>query len=288
MYKSYQFSIITNDGIITSRHYGIDDEIHEVAADLWERMQSVENENDLLSRLSAITNHYNISAAGTDESDNPKMLFSKPLPETDEISYDINGDWYADFIVIRNLTDRDWDITAINGKKDEVCLYNGEGVIFNLGGFYAGSDEDIARRKTIAELDELKENLWDSNADKNYSMLWNICAEYDNDQHDNLYLTDIIQEAEFMDEYLLEDYFQNVLAKEPNLARIRHFIGDTYDDTIYKFDGYGNLANVDKDDFTEVIDNVQDKLLEAIAPEKPIRPQSGMGGGATHANGAEM
>ncbi|GHV00909.1 hypothetical protein FACS1894211_09490 [Clostridia bacterium] len=105
-----------------------------------------------------------------------------------------------------------------------------------------------------------------------------------------MYLTDIIQEAEFVDEELLNDYFQNVLAKEPSLARIRHFIGDTHDDEIYRFDGYGNLANVDKGDFEDVIYNVQEKIIEAIEPEKPIRPQSGSESGTTpaHIGGTEM
>lgn len=288
MYKSYQLAIITDNGIVTSRHYGIDDETAEVVADLWERMQSVENEKDLLARLSAITNHYNVSAAGSDESDEPKMLFTTALPETDEIVFDINGEWYADFMVIQNLADRDFDISSLRGKHEAICLYSGESVVLNLGEFYAGSDEDIARRKTLAELDDLKENLWDNNAGKNYSQLWNLCADYDNDQNDNLYLTDIIQEAEFVDEYLLEDYFQNVLAKDPSLARIKHFIGDTYDDEIYRFDGYGNLENVDKDDFIDVIDNVQDRLLEAIEPNKPILPQSDNNKKPAHAGGTAM
>jgi hypothetical protein len=288
MYKSYQLSIITDGGIVTSRHYGIYDEVHEVVADLWERMESVENEKSLLTQLSAITNRYNVSAAGTDESDNPKMLFTKDLPDTDEILFDIDDEWYADFVVIRNLTDRDFDISGLRGKHSDICLYNGESLVLNLGEFYAGSDADIARHKMLAELDALRENLWDNNAGKNYSVLWNLCADYDNEQKDSLYLTDIVQEAEFVDEYLLEDYFQNVLAKDPCLARIRYFLGDTYDDEIYRFDGYGNLANVDKDDFINVIDNVQDKLHSAIAPEKPCLLHGGSDKHAARAGGAEM
>ena len=288
MYKSYQLSIITNNGIITSRHYGINGEVHEVTADLWERMQSVENKKDLRSRLSSIANDYGISNE-TDIADNPQTLFTQKLSDIDEIPFDIEGEWYSDFVIIRNLTDRDIDITNLRGSHKEICLYNGEGLVLNLGGFYAGSDEDIVRRKTIAELDDLKENLWDTNAGKNYSMLWNICAEYDNEQQDRLYLTDIIQEAEFVDEWYLEDYFVNVLAKEPSLTRIRNFIGDTYDDDIYRFDGEGNLSNVDKDDFIEVIGNVQDKLLDAIEPEKPFRTQSGSSKDTARAHdGAEM
>jgi hypothetical protein len=284
MYKSYQLSIITNDAIITTPHYGVDDEIAGVTADLWERIAAVENTEDLRQAFHSFMQGYNTDASGADSIN----LFTRPIPDMDEIIFDHEGEWYADFVVIRNLTDRDIDITDLRGKHNSMRLYDGESVILNLGGFYAGSGEDIARRKLLAELDNLKENLWDDNAGKNYSLLWNLCADYDNNQNDRLYLTDIVSEAGFVDEYLLEDYFQNVLAKEPSLARIKCFLGDTHDDDIYKFDGCGNLANVDKDDFIEVIENVQDKITDAIEPEKALNPQIGSDHRHARTGGAEM
>lgn len=273
MYKTYQLSILTDDGIIISRHYGIDGEPAEILAELWEPITKAETQSDLRKTIAEGMSNHNNPFTQAEALKNSIEIYDEKLSDTDEIPFDIEGAWYSDFVVIRNLTDRDFNLTSLRGQHQAICLYNGEGVILNLGEFYAGSDEDIARRKLIFDLEDLKENLWDSDANKNYSLIWNLCSDYDNEQRDGLYLTDIIQEAEFIDEYLLEDYFKNVLAKEPSLARLRHFIGDTYEDDLYKFDGYGNLANVDKDDFIEVIDNVQDKLLDAIEPEKPIQPQ---------------
>jgi len=170
MYSSYQLSIITNDGIVTTPHYGADDEIADVIAELWDKLQTVENTNDLCSRFAAFTQSCDPE---TPEAGKVNLL-TQVLPETDGIVFDRDGAWYADFVIIRNLTDRDFDITSLRGTDKETCLYNGESVVLNLGGFHAGSDTDIARRKMLAELDGLKENLWDDNAGKNYSMLWNL------------------------------------------------------------------------------------------------------------------
>ena len=285
MYKSYQLSVITDAGIITTPHYGVDDEITDIIEELWGRIAAVENKDDLRKAFAEFTQNNGQKNADADK----VGIFTHALPVADELCYSIEGEWYADFTVIRNITDRDFDITALNGKHSAICLCSDESVVLNLGEFYAGSDDDIARRKLIAELEDLKENLWDDNADKNYSALWNLCADYDNTQRDNLYLTDIISEAEFVDDELVDQYFKSILETNASLARIRHFIGDTRDDYIYKLDGYGNLANVDKDDFIEVIDNVQDKLIDTIEPEKPYAPQGGSGKrGAAHAGGAAM
>jgi hypothetical protein len=284
MYKSYQLSIITDGGIVTTRHYGVDGDPAEITAELWEDTESVENKDGLREAFAAFTKGYDPEMPDAGKVN----LFTRAIDGTDEIAFDHEGEWYADFVIVRNLTDKDFNISALRGKYDEICLYNGEGVVLNLGGFYAGSDADVTRRKLLAELEDLKENLWDNDASKNYSLVWNLCSDYDNDQQDDLYLTDIITEAEFVDEYLLEDYFQNVLAKDPSLARIRNFIGDTDEDAIYKFDGYGNLANVDKDDFIDVIDRVQEKVIGAIEPEKPYRPQSKLGKSHAHTDGACM
>jgi len=284
MYKSYQLSIITDDGIVTTRHCGIEGEVIDVVEDFWVRLKAVEDKDGLRKAFAEFIKSYAAKNPDKEKAD----MFSHALPDTDEINCGAEDQWYADFTLIRNLTDRNFDISGLCGKHKELCLCNGETLALNLGGFYAGSDEDIARRKLLAQLKDLKENLWDDNTEKNYSQLWNLCADYDNKQRDNLYLTDVIQEAEFVDEELLEDYFKNVLAKDFSLARIRHFLGDTRDDDIYRFDGYGNLANVDNDDFIEVIDNVEDKLIGAIEPELPRESESGGGEYAARAGGAEM
>jgi len=47
MYKSYQLSTITDDGIVTTRHCGIDGEIIDVVEDFWGRLKAVENKDGL-------------------------------------------------------------------------------------------------------------------------------------------------------------------------------------------------------------------------------------------------
>ena len=63
----------------------------------------------------------------------------------------------------------------------------------------------------------------------------------------------------FVDEEIME-----YLIKEnsTSLSRLRCFIGDTYDNNIYKLDGYGNLENVSNDDFEYCIDECIEKLKE--------------------------
>lgn len=297
MYKSYQLAIITDGGIVTTRHYSLyDEEVTEVVADLWERLNGVENAEGLREAVAAFIKEREDMLADDDKvicDAAPKNIseietFTSKLPDTDAILFDINGKWYADFAIIRNLTDRNFNIHGLLGSDKALCLYNGESVALYVGEFYAGSDKDIARRKLLTELGELKENLWDNDANKNYSALWQLCAEYDDDYND-LDLTDIIGEANFMDDSDLEEHFQNVILPDASLERIRYFIGDTYDDYIYRIDTYGNLQNAKKDDFIEVIDNVQDNLIDAIEPEKPYYPQSGSASGnAAHAGGSAM
>lgn len=98
---------------------------------------------------------------------------------------------------------------------------------------------------------------------ENYANLWNACADYDNNHHGS-YLTDRIQDYDFVDDEILE----YIVIKEAKggVDRLRFFIGDTYSDNLYRLDGYGNLANVDNSDFEDLIDDIVQTLEEDITP----------------------
>lgn len=124
-------------------------------------------------------------------------------------------------------------------------------------------------KETIKNFEELKENLT-YDKEENYCNLVNIAIDYDNEAQDDLYLYDTIQElCNFVDEEILQQLIKEN-AKD-GLSRLRYFINNTYDDTIYKLDGYENLENVDNSDFEYCIDECIEKLktkLEELENEK--------------------
>ena len=67
--------------------------------------------------------------------------------------------------------------------------------------------------------------------------------------------------TEFVDDEIL-----TYLIKEnsDSVSRLRCFINDTNDDNIYKLDGYGNLENVNINDFEFCIDEAITKLKESL------------------------
>lgn len=118
------------------------------------------------------------------------------------------------------------------------------------------------RKETIKKLEEVKNNL-SYNNDKNYCDMINTLIDYDNEAQDNLYLYDRIQEmTEFVDDEMLNNYL--IKENSDSISRLRYFINNTQDDDIYKLDGYGNLENVDKQDFEDCIDEAIDILKESL------------------------
>lgn len=117
------------------------------------------------------------------------------------------------------------------------------------------------KKETIKKLEEIKKNLSYDNGE-NYRNMVNTMIDYDNEAQDDLYLYDTTQELiEFVDEEILE-YLIN--QNKDSLSRLRYFINDTYDDSIYKLNGYGNLENVERDDFIYCIDEAISKLKESM------------------------
>lgn len=118
------------------------------------------------------------------------------------------------------------------------------------------------KQKTIEKFENLKKRVDEQGASTNYYELTNIAIDYDNEAQDELYLYDLIQGlCEFVDDEILEDIITN--EAKYGVARLRCFINNTYDADIYKLDGYGNLENVNDDDFIYCIDKCIDKLKEA-------------------------
>jgi len=117
------------------------------------------------------------------------------------------------------------------------------------------------RKEAIKALKDVKEELnWDM--EENYCNMINIMIDYDNQAQDDLYLYDTTRErVEFIDEELLDYLIRDC---DNDLGRLRCFIGDTYSANIYKLDGYGNLENVNKEDFEYCIDEAINDLQEVL------------------------
>lgn len=265
MYKTYQFALVTNDSLITTTAFGLDtydldSTVAETLSGYWDSLHYVENAEELQAMVDEINKEHFQDEQGDAQ---PKIqihqfpnLYDKPLS-----TYFLGE---ADYVLAKNLTEQELQIAFQKDKKEFVCTLDDENIVLlNLGEVYITDSDDFDKVKVIEQLEELRGNL-SHDMSRNYSDLWNLCADFDNENQGSPYLTDTIQEAEFVDEYLLEDYMKNQDLTDIN--RLRCFIGDTYSDDIYRFDGYGNLANVDNSDFEEVIDNLLYELNGAIQP----------------------
>ena len=110
------------------------------------------------------------------------------------------------------------------------------------------------------ELQELKEGL-NLDMEQNYKKIYDLCFGY---EYQDLDLIELIEDENFMTDERVSDYIQ----RNPDEARLRHFFGKTYTDSIYKMNGYGNLANVNKGDFEDLINSLVEKIEEEIKSEK--------------------
>lgn len=116
--------------------------------------------------------------------------------------------------------------------------------------------------ETIKKLEELKSNF-SYDMEENYKNMVNIMIDYDNEAQDDLYLYDTtLQLIEFVDEETFKYYIEYQF-KEFGMCRAPYiFRSLEYSDSIYKIDAYGNLQNVDTEDFTYCIDEAIKKLSE--------------------------
>ena len=267
-----QIAIITPEGkLITSAEFNgdmyYDGEGH--GKEVVEALESIETEEEYREFINDFNDRYFRYS-------DREMFY-----DCDESFYDMStdyfGKWFSDYVYIKNLSGKtvvftDADKQKIAQEPDTLAAFNfGKfyasdaedfekrefieqlGILtlaaFNFGKFYASDAEDFEKREFIEQLGILKNGLdWDM--EENYANLWNACADYDNN-HRGSYLTDRIQEYDFVDDEVL-DYILVEQSKN-GLSSLRCFIGDTYNASLYRLDGYGNLANVDNSDFEYLI-----------------------------------
>ncbi len=121
-----------------------------------------------------------------------------------------------------------------------------------------------ALRQVKRELNDIKERSY-YEYDRKYSDIYNACVDLDNNYND-IYLCDYIQEQNFVNEDEVEEFL--IRENSDSLARLRCFMGDTYDDTLYRINGYGNLENVDNDDLNCLCDELIEQIEDYIDEEK--------------------
>lgn len=188
--------------------------------------------------------------------------------EPDDSYFDMSTDYFdkrfSDYVYVKNLTDHDINFKLSYGKSIDVKPK--EVMVFNFGSLWLDDTQQQERLELIGDLQTIKENLSCLNKSKQYSDIYNKCVDYDNTYND-LNLTDYICEENFMDDYDVEEYVKN---NADDVNRLRYFLGDTYDDEIYKLDGYGNLQNVDDTDFECLIDELTSTIHNAIVDDLNI------------------
>lgn len=115
-------------------------------------------------------------------------------------------------------------------------------------------------------LKELKEKIENINMgydyEQNYCDLYNAVVDYENETQHFFGLTDLFND--FITYDLAEELAKNELERN-GLLRLYYFLGDAnlnYD--IFKLNAYGNLQDINIDDFNclkeEIIDKINDEL----------------------------
>ena len=237
-----QIAIITPEGkILTSTEFNGDMYFDGHGKDVYDGLECVENVED----YEELVEEFN-----RDNFQYERQLFYDCDDRFFNMQDDYFGKWFSDYVYIKNLSGNPVVFTDANGKR--IQLDSDTTAVFNFGEFVASSAEDFETRKFIKQLEQKKNDLIHNSAIENYSEIYNMCSDFDNDHH-GIYLTDKIWQHDFVGEEVLE-YI--VKERATDLSRLRCFIGDTYDDDIYILDGYGNLANVTDGDYEELIDDL--------------------------------
>lgn len=118
-------------------------------------------------------------------------------------------------------------------------------------------------KQIIKQLKDFKSTIRNRTNYDNYHELYNLCCDLE--EGTNLYLTDKINDKDFVCDDM-EDYL--IKQNSDSIERLRYFIGDTYHDWIYRLDGYGNLENVDNDDFEYLCDELIDMVNDYFKEDK--------------------
>lgn len=245
-----KLAIITTEGkILSSTEFNGSMFYDGNGRDAYERLDSIDHVEEYEDFVQEFNDeYYKYGSVSTYEYDESVL----------DMQDDYLGKWFSDFVYIKNLSDKSVIITDANGER--LSLNPDITMVLYFGEFVAASLEDYEAIAFIDNIEGMKDKLtYDSR--KNYSEIWNMCSDYDS-EHSGVYLTDRIQEHDFVDEEILE-YIVNDNATD--VSRLRCFINDTYDDDIYMLDGYGNLANVDSGDFESLIDDLIDDLKNNIS-----------------------
>lgn len=117
-------------------------------------------------------------------------------------------------------------------------------------------------------LKELKEKIENFNIsydyEQNYCDLYNAVVDYENETQNFIGLSDAFND--FVNYDLAEEIARNEL-DNGGLVRLYYFLGDAnLNNNIFKINGYGNLEDIDIDDFNylkeELLDIINDNLEE--------------------------
>lgn len=117
-------------------------------------------------------------------------------------------------------------------------------------------------------LKELKEKIENFNIsydyEQNYCDLYNAVIDYENETQNFIGLSDAFND--FVNYDLAEEIARNEL-DNGGLVRLYYFLGDAnLNNNIFKINGYGNLEDIDIDDFNylkeELLDIINDNLEE--------------------------
>ena len=114
------------------------------------------------------------------------------------------------------------------------------------------------KKHIIEELKNLKKEM-PFDYEVAYNRIYNICNECEC-EYSEPNLTAYLEDENFVNDEWVTEYIK----ENPDITRLRYFIGDTYDASLYKLDGYGNLSNILEEDLQFLCDSLINMIDENI------------------------
>jgi hypothetical protein len=174
----------------------------------------------------------------------------------------------TDFVIVKNLSDMDFNIVPFSFKEEDIGLYSGDLLVLGEeGSFYAGSDKDIAKRVMVFKIERYVGKISDD-IQYNFEELFAICDSYDRKYEGELALSNIAGAA-FVDVPGLKEKIRDYHGRCDFLTWLRDFVGDTADADYYCIDFDGKLKIAEAGDFKVIAGIIRDKVFDAIKPELP-------------------
>ncbi len=182
---------------------------------------------------------------------NEELVYQKrgDFKEILDMSKDYFGDWFSDYLYIKNLSSEPKEITLNYGKT--LLLDPNRLMVLNFGNLFSFNSEQRDRVEFLEDLAKLRDSVPNGPRKDVYNKLYKECL--DHDKYFGTELCDYIEGLDFVDEDTVSDFIR---ANADDPRKVRNYLEGTIEDDLYKLDGYENLQNIEDVDIEELVSDV--------------------------------